>query len=104
MLRIRIGITDSTTPDDLDRYFTQIWKHQKKVVLVFDTTQCCNLSIRRALKMKSILDKHRPSSKQFIEHSEILVKTSLAKNILRTALYIIRTERPVHIQKVKKSK
>jgi len=100
MLRLNIGITDDTTPEDLDRYFTQIWKHQKKVVLVFDTTQCCNLSLRRALKMKSVLNKHRFNSRMFIDHSKIRVKTNLAKNILKTALYIIRTERPVYVEKV----
>lgn len=100
MLRLNIGITDDTTPEDLDRYFTQIWKHQKKVVLVFDTTQCCNLSLRRALKMKSVLNKHRFNSRMFIDHSEITVKSRLAKTILDTALCIIRTERPVKIIKV----
>ena len=97
MLRLNIGITDDTTPEDLDRYFTQIWKHQKKVVLVFDTTQCCNLSLRRALKMKSVLNKHRLNSRMFIDHSEIVVKSKLAKTILHTALCIIRTERPVKV-------
>ena len=97
MLRLNIGITDYTTPEDLDRYFTQIWKHRKKVVLVFDTTQCCNLSLRRALKMKSVLNKHRLNSRMFIDHSEIVVKSKLAKTILHTALCIIRTERPVKV-------
>ena len=100
MIRLRIGITDETTPEDLDGYFTQIWKHQKRVILVFDTTQCCHLSLRRALKMKSVLNKHRENSQKFIEHSNIMVKSNLAKNILRTALAIIRTERPVYVQKV----
>ena len=100
MLRLNIGITDETTPEDLDRYFTQIWKYQRKVVLVFDTTQCCNLSLRRAMKMKSVLNKHRQNSRMFIDHSEIKVKTNFAKNILKTALCIIRTERPVVVTKV----
>jgi len=36
----------------------------------------------------------------FIDHSEITVKSRLAKTILDTALCIIRTERPVKIIKV----
>src|SRR6056300_1313066 len=101
MIRLRIGITDETTPEDLDGYFTQIWKHQKRVILVFDTTQCCHLSLRRALKIKSVLNKHRENSRKFIDHSQILVKSNFVKNVLRTALCIIRTERPVIVVRVK---
>ena len=100
MIHLRIGITDDTTPQDLDRYFTNIWKHQKKIVLLFDTTQCSNISLRRVMQMKSVLNKHRSNSRKFIDHSEIMVKSNLMKNVLKTALYIIRTERPVYIVKV----
>lgn len=101
MIYVRIGITNDTTPEDMDRYFTQIWRHEKKVILVFDTTQCSSISLRRALRMKSVLNKHRKNSRNFIDHSQILVKSNFTKNVLRTALCIIRTERPVTIVKVK---
>ena len=103
MLRLNIGITDDTTPEDLDRYFTQIWKHQKKAVLVFDTTQCSNVSLRRAMRMKSVLNKHRENSRKFIHHSQILVTSNFVKNVLRTALCIIRTERPVFVVRIIKN-
>jgi|SRR6056300_239366 hypothetical protein len=101
MTYVRIGITDDTTPEEMDRYFTQIWRHNRRVVLVFDTTQCDNISLRRALRMKSVLNKHRENSRKFIDHSQILVRSNFTKNILRTALCIIRTERPVVVVKVK---
>jgi hypothetical protein len=97
---VHIGITDDTTPEDLDRYFTIIWRRNQKVNLIFDTTQCDNISLRRALGMKSVLNKHRSNSRKFIDHSQILVKSNFTKNVLRTALYIIRTERPVYVDKV----
>ena len=100
MIHLRIGITDETTPEDLDRYFTNIWRHRKKVVLLFDTTQCDNISLRRAMEMKSVLNKHRSNSRKFIDHSQILVKSNFTKNVLRAALYIIRTERPVYVKKI----
>jgi hypothetical protein len=101
MTYVRIGITDDTTPEEMDRYFTQIWRHNRRVVLVFDTTQCSNVSLRRALRMKTVLNKHRENSRKFIDHSQILVRSNFTKNILRTALCIIRTERPVVVVKVK---
>jgi hypothetical protein len=100
MLSVRIGITDDTTTQELDRYFTNIWRHDKKVALIFDTTQCCNITLRRALQVKSVLDKHRSNSRKYIDHSKILVNSGFVKNILKVALCIIRTERPVHVLKV----
>lgn len=97
MTYVRIGITDDTTPEDMDRYFAQLWRHNKRVVLVFDTTQCSNVSLRRALGIRSVLNKHRENSRKFIDHSQILVKSNFVKNVLRTALCIIRTERPVKV-------
>ena len=98
--RVRIGITDDTTPEDLDRYFTNIWRQNMKVALILVTTQCDNISFKRAMQVKSILNKHRSNSRKFIDHSEILVKSGFIRNILRTALCVIRTERPVRIIKV----
>jgi hypothetical protein len=98
MTHVRIGITDDTTPEDMDRYFTQLWRHNRKLILIFDTTQCSNISLRRALRIKSVLNKHRENSRKFIDHSEILVKSKFVKNVLKAALCIIRTERPVRIR------
>jgi hypothetical protein len=100
MLTVGFRITDHTSAEDLDSYFNQIWKHQEKVVLFFDTTQCSRITLGRALKMKSVLDKHRENSRKFIDHSNIMVKSGFARNVLRTALAIIRTERPVYVTKV----
>ena len=97
--RIRIGITDDTTPGDLDVYFTNIWKYNKKITLILDTTQCSNITLGRALQIRSVLNKHRSNSRKFIDHSEILVKSNFVKNILKAALCIIHTERPVKVIK-----
>jgi hypothetical protein len=100
MLSVRIGITDDTTTQELDRYFTNIWRHNRKVALTFDTTQCSNMTLRRAMQVKSVLNKHRSNSRKYIDHSQILVKSNFTKNVLRVALYIIRTERPVYVKKI----
>jgi hypothetical protein len=97
---VRIGITDDTQPEDMDRYFSRLRKHRPPHVLVFDTTQCNNVSLRRMLGMKKVLNKHRWYSNNYIDHSVILVKNSFTKTILNVALKIIKTERPVIIKKV----
>jgi len=97
---VRIGITDDTQPEDMDRYFSRLRKHRPPHVLVFDTTQCNNISLGRMLGMKKVLNKHRWYSNNYIDHSVILVKNSFTKTILNVALKIIKTERPVIIKKV----
>ena len=97
MLTVRVRITDNTEETDLDQYFTNAWSHRQPVVLVLDTTQCSRITLNKALTIRRVLNKHRANARKFIDHSEILVKSELTKNILKTALCIIRTERPVKI-------
>ena len=100
MLTIRIGITDETTPVDLDRYFTKVWHNRERVVLVIDTTQCSRITLGKALTMRRVLNKHRANTRKFVDHSEVLVKGALVKRILQIAVRIIRTDRPVKISRV----
>lgn len=98
---IRIGITDATTADDLDRYLTESWtkcRGDNKIHFVFDVRQCRCVSLRRLLGMRSVLNKHRANSRARIDHSTIVVSNNTTRNILRVGLAIIRTERPVKIQ------
>jgi len=100
MLTIRLGITDDTTTMDLDRYFTSVWCHREPVKLIFDTTQCSRLSLRKMLSLRRVLNKHRSDARKYIDHSEVLVRSALTKRVLTMALCIIRTERPVKISRV----
>jgi hypothetical protein len=101
MKHITIGVTDDTTPDEMDRYFTQIWHHEEKCMIAFDVTQCDNVSLRRALRLKPVLNKHRENSKKFLQRCQILVKSKFAKTILRIALYLLKPDMPVMIVRVK---
>lgn len=101
MFPLRIGITDDTTPDDMDRYFTNIWKHKKKVSLIFDTTQCEGISFRKIMKLRPILNKHRANSRKFIKETTILVNNGITCNLLKLALCFVRTENPVYVNQTK---
>jgi hypothetical protein len=94
---IRISISDLTNPKDLDLHFRRAWLFNEQVRLVMDTTDCKQLSLKRILSMKDVLDRHRPQSKKYIDHTVVLVRSRLAQFILRTGLFIIRPERPVFI-------
>ena len=102
IIPVRISVTDYTTPDDLDRYFSESWKRcgDNKINFVFDIRQCRNVSLRRLLGMRSVLNKHRVNSRAHIDHSTVVVASNATRNILRMGLAIIRTERPVKVIKV----
>lgn len=99
MVSIRIGVTDATTPEDLDRYLTASWESctDDKIDFVFDITQCRHVSLRRMLGIRSVLNKHRSNSLAHINHSTIIAPNSTARNILRIGLAMIRTARPVKV-------
>lgn len=96
----QLNVTDSTTPRHLDLFFNYVWSHNQKVHVILDTTGCKKASLSRVLSMREILNKHRPNSKKFIDHTTILVRSRLAKTLLNIGLSIIRTERPVHVDVV----
>src|SRR6056300_337674 len=96
-LQYTIKIRDTTTPRDLDSMFTHAWSYKKPVQFVIDVTECRRLSLGRILTMKGVLDRHRPNSRKYIDHSTIYVKSRLAKSLLSLGLSIIKTERPVYI-------
>lgn len=99
---VRIGVTNETTPDDMDRFFTNCWRHaartNDRIHLVIDTTQCSSLSLRRAMSIKGVLDKHRATTRVVVDRSTILVRSALTRRIIRTALWFVRTERPVRVE------
>lgn len=97
ILDYKIKVVDTTTPNDLDLFFTHAWTYRRPVRFTIDVTECKRVSLGRILSMKGVLDKHRPNSRKYIDHSTIAVKSQWAKTILNIGLSIIRTERPVYI-------
>ena len=90
-------ITDATSPVHMDLFFNYVWSHDEKVHIILDTTQCKKASLGRVLSMREVLNKHRPNSKKYIDHTTVFVKSGWVKTLLNIGLSIIRTERPVHI-------
>jgi len=97
ILDYKIKVVDTTTPNDLDLFFTRAWTYRRPVRFTIDVTECKRVSLGRILSMKGVLDKHRPNSRKYIDHSTIVVKSQWAKTLLNIGLSIIRTERPVYI-------
>ena len=67
----RITVTDQTTPEDMDNFFSHAWRSENRVRLTFDVRHCRNISLKRAARMKSVLEKHRARSLKYIEESVI---------------------------------
>tara|TARA_Y100000389_G_scaffold203186_1_gene250813 strand:- start:8298 stop:8612 length:315 start_codon:yes stop_codon:yes gene_type:complete len=94
-------LTNDTTPEQLDTFFTNTWRKKERVKLVIDATKCSNISLKRVVSIKGVLDKHRENSRANIDFTFIFVKSNFVKNIIRMGLFIIKTERPVYVEKLK---
>lgn len=94
-------LTNDTTSDQLDTFFTDTWRKKERVKLVIDATKCSNISLKRVVSIKGVLNKHRENSRANIEFTVIFVKSDFVKNIIRMGLFMIKTERPVYVEKLK---
>lgn len=94
-------LTNDTTSDQLDTFFTNTWRKKERVKLVIDATKCSNISLKRVVSIKGVLDKHRENSRANIDFTFIFVKSNFVKNIIRMGLFMIKTERPVYVEKLK---
>ena len=88
-------VTNHTTPAHLDSFFTQLWEKNNRVKLIIDASQCSNITPRRIMSIKGVLDKHREYSGENIDFSVIFVR-----NIIRLGLNFIKTERPVYVESI----
>lgn len=95
------SVTNDTTPNHLDSFFTHLWKRDEKVKLMIDASRCSNISLGKVLSLKEVLDKHRHESREKIEFSVIFVRSKFIRNIIRLGLCIIKTERPVYVETIK---
>lgn len=93
----RITVTDQTTPEDMDNFFSHAWRSENRVRLTFDVRHCRNISLKRAARMKGVLEKHRARSREYIEESEILVPHRGAKMIIQAALFLFKAATPVRV-------
>ena len=94
-------VTNQTTPAHLDSFFTQLWEKNNRVKLIIDASQCSNITPKRIMSIKGVLDKHREYSRENIDFSVIFVKSNFVKNIIRLGLNFIKTERPVYVETLK---
>ncbi len=91
-------ITDSTRPKSLDLFFNSVWNFNEPVSLELNAIHCNDISLRRILSMKKVLDHHRPNSRKYVESSTILVGSNFARHVLQVGLFLVRPERPVFVR------
>ena len=92
-------ITDNTKPKHVDMFLNSVWgRYNEPVNLELNTIHCNNVSLRRILSMKKVLDHHRKNSRRYVESSTIIVGSQLARRVLQVGLFLVRPERPVYIK------
>ena len=92
-----IKLTDDMNEMDLDRHFMHAWVLTRRQ-MILDATECNHVSLKRVMRTRSVLNKHRDMSRKYIDHSIILVKSKFTKKIIQLGLFFIKTERPVYVK------
>lgn len=96
----RLTLSNNTTAEEVDTFFSNVWKsNTTKTHIIIDTSNCTNISIKKIVSFKHVLDKHRENSRKHIDYSTVVVKNTIVAAIIRTSLCILKTERPVRIVK-----
>jgi len=95
----KITITDDTSKNDVDTFLTCLFERKEQTHLEIDTSRCRKVSVRKILGFKEVLDKHRINSMRYIDESTIVVKNGFVSKIVKTALFFLKPEVPVKVQR-----
>lgn len=95
----KITITDNTSKDDVDIFLTCLFDKKQQTNLEIDTSRCRKISVRKILGFKDVLDKHRDDSLRYIDESIIIVKNGFVSKIVKTALFFLKPEVPIKVER-----
>lgn len=87
-------LTDTTNIGDLDHFFTNSYAEKKLVKFVFDAREC-NVTFKKVMGLKPLLEKHRQSTKLYLKNSKIIMKSKILCMVVNSALKLIKPEKPV---------
>ena len=91
------NIKNETTEEEIDLFLYSMFEQKIMVVLNINLVGYTE-SFFNLIKFKKILDKYRNYSKEYIDHTNVLINNQLVVLILQTILTIFQPERPVLIE------
>ena len=98
MTNYKIELNDSMTTNNIDSFFKKNFVNKKKFSLTIDTRQCNLLNLKKIVSVKDVLDKHRESTRKYLNNTEIIVGSPVVKSLMQIALLILKNEKPVKIK------
>ena len=98
MTNYKIELNDSMTTNNIDSFFKKTFVNKKKFSLTIDTRQCNLLNLKKIVSVKDVLDKHRESTRKYLNNTEIIVGSPVVKSLMQIALLILKNEKPVKIK------
>jgi len=89
---------DDTTCEDFDRKMKHMYKQKRNVRLYLDVSKCSIINMKNIISLKPILDKHRESSRKWLESTTICVHNRVTASFIQCILPFIKNEKPVYIR------
>lgn len=90
-------INKLTTEFDFEAYLSDTYFPRLPVRMYFDITEAPLTHIYKVYKLRNILESYRQISRKYLIDTTIYVSSPLVSKIISSALYVLRTEKPVHI-------
>ena len=89
---------DDTTCEEFDRQMKRMYQQKRNMRLYLDISKCSIVNMSNIISLKPILDRHRESSRKWLECTTIRVQNRVTAAFIKCILPFIKNEKPVYIQ------
>jgi hypothetical protein len=91
------NVQNNSTEEEMDCFLYTLFEQKIRVVLILDLSEYSE-SFFNLIKFKKLLDKYREYSREYLEHTIVIINNKLLILILEIILAIFQPERPVLIE------
>jgi len=95
----KLRVSNKTTEQDVDRFFMDMFRPKQQVILHMDLSRC-SMGLGKMLKIKGVLNKHRQSSRQYLQCTKIITPGPVMRTVVGAALLLVKPERPVRVTSI----
>ena len=91
-----LDITHEMTIDQLDEFFSAIFKRKGTFTMVLNRIGCPP-AMNHIRELRRVLEKHQDSTKNFLLSTTIYTKSQLIQILIQATVALLRPEKPVHV-------
>ena len=95
---VTFEVDERFTVGKLDMMLHIAYLSKSQVEFVFNLTRSKITDVAHVIQAKPVLEKYRPLTRKYLKKTTIVVGNKLMKCIIKTALVILKPEKPVKVR------